>query len=568
MSADDNKEAINKFFRGTQSCTDHEITGTFHISPIPKKSIPELKTGKIEIKITIPQGFPEAPPDAFIASEDLWIFPHTRMDNGRICPPSYARWSREKSLKAYLEYLNGWLSKVAENILELPTDYYELPQFPTDRKESPGYFIFTENNPASWLKSEKAKLGLFFYTVNKLVLKIESFDTKSGQSNDVCSGVYIWLPKGPIVKYKRPPIYFRELNQVLNNNDISISNIIDEVYSKRPNSSYAIIGFPVKDKNKDTPTDIHWQGFIFEIKEFYKIWRKVRGKNNKYKDSQKGKEKFIESINNQKILYVRSENCSSAYLYSRSSGVTNIRESVIFGCGAIGSHIAFQLARSGCNNLYLCDNDIVEPGNICRHIIDFESIGKSKAEELCNKLKKINPWGEYRGFHLNILSLGLESEQLKDFLSLDLWVDAGLPAEVSSYLSYMAAQHKKRMVSVYITQKAKFLIISSSGPSYNPSIEKIEAKMKQLISKSVSSDLKECLTMLENPSKDIGIRPNIGCYMLTFEAKGSNISSVAAITYDVIDAICKYRYKRGKILIYKFNDDTYLYEEILNEEIQ
>ena len=59
-------------------------------------------------------------------------------------------------------------------------------------------------------------------------------------------------------------------------------------------------------------------------------------------------------------------------IFSRNSGIleTNImqeKRAIILGCGSVGSLVALELARSGVSHFLLCDADIVEYHNICRH---------------------------------------------------------------------------------------------------------------------------------------------------------------------------------------------------------
>jgi len=63
----------------------------------------------------------------------------------------------------------------------------------------------------------------------------------------------------------------------------------------------------------------------------------------------------------------------------------------IIGCGAIGSHVAEQLARYGLTKITLYDFDIVEAHNIANQLYTQEDIGKTKVRALADYLVKINP---------------------------------------------------------------------------------------------------------------------------------------------------------------------------------
>ena len=69
----------------------------------------------------------------------------------------------------------------------------------------------------------------------------------------------------------------------------------------------------------------------------------------------------------------------------------------VFGLGGVGSWCAEALCRSGVGKLTLIDEDTVGKSNINRQLIALEStVGKSKAEVLAERLRDINPDGDFR----------------------------------------------------------------------------------------------------------------------------------------------------------------------------
>ena len=64
---------------------------------------------------------------------------------------------------------------------------------------------------------------------------------------------------------------------------------------------------------------------------------------------------------------------------------------VIIGCGALGTTIANNLARSGIGHIRIVDRDLVELNNLQRqNLFDEEDIGFPKASKAAKKLRKIN----------------------------------------------------------------------------------------------------------------------------------------------------------------------------------
>ncbi len=63
----------------------------------------------------------------------------------------------------------------------------------------------------------------------------------------------------------------------------------------------------------------------------------------------------------------------------------------IWGCGALGSHIAEYLVRAGVKKLILRDKGKVVPGLLCRQAFTKADLGYYKIERLADRLKAINP---------------------------------------------------------------------------------------------------------------------------------------------------------------------------------
>ena len=83
-------------------------------------------------------------------------------------------------------------------------------------------------------------------------------------------------------------------------------------------------------------------------------------------------------------------------IFSRNKGILETdamkeKRVVVLGCGSVGSLVAMELARAGVERFLLCDADIVEYHNICRHQCGIEDVGDLKINALQRKLLNINP---------------------------------------------------------------------------------------------------------------------------------------------------------------------------------
>lgn len=114
----------------------------------------------------------------------------------------------------------------------------------------------------------------------------------------------------------------------------------------------------------------------------------------------------------------------------------------IIGCGAIGSHVAEQLTRLGCDNIHLWDFDKVESKNITNQMFLESDIGKLKTDAVEQMMKSIN-------CRINVVKHGgIEAPYIVNgyiFLCVD---NIGLRREIvkaNMYNPYAIAFHDFRM---------------------------------------------------------------------------------------------------------------------------
>ena len=198
----------------------------------------------------------------------------------------------------------------------------------------------------------------------------------------------------------------------------------------------------------------------------------------------------------------------------------------LVGLGALGSIVAESLARSGVTVLGLWDNDIVEPGNICRSTYQLPDLGKSKVDALKKKILSINPfikakeikdngyWHQhdnvnvftYEGgsFYGNI-NYSNQEDSIKQIKDYDLIIDCTGSNELLHFISY--AIPETDVVSLCITNHSSNLLCISSKDG-NP----FELR-------------KAYLSRIEQDTKNFYLEGS-GCYSPTFLATNSDIASL------------------------------------------
>jgi len=109
-------------------------------------------------------------------------------------------------------------------------------------------------------------------------------------------------------------------------------------------------------------------------------------------------------------------------LFSRNSGLLESalmlkKCAVMIGSGSVGSFIAMELARSGVGKFVLCDTDILEIHNICRHQCGFDDLGRYKVDAVRDKILNINPKAEVIVFKKVIQRVPMD--ELLPYLGVD-----------------------------------------------------------------------------------------------------------------------------------------------------
>ena len=92
----------------------------------------------------------------------------------------------------------------------------------------------------------------------------------------------------------------------------------------------------------------------------------------------------------------------------------------IWGCGAIGTHVAESVVRAGATRIELVDNRWVGPGLLVRQGFEDSDIGVGKAKALAARLKRIDPDLETEALSDNLIQRIGEADPLPD---VDIVID-------------------------------------------------------------------------------------------------------------------------------------------------
>ena len=92
----------------------------------------------------------------------------------------------------------------------------------------------------------------------------------------------------------------------------------------------------------------------------------------------------------------------------------------IWGCGAIGTHVAESVARAGVAQIQLVDSGLVNPGILVRQGFEDADIGRLKVEALADRLRRIDPDIEIQALAVDLIHRIGETNPIPD---VDLVID-------------------------------------------------------------------------------------------------------------------------------------------------
>lgn len=154
----------------------------------------------------------------------------------------------------------------------------------------------------------------------------------------------------------------------------------------------------------------------------------------------------------------------------------------IVGIGSVGSKIAETLVRSGVRHVALVDGDVMLPGNIERHSLDWRDVGMHKVEALKRRLLQISPacvidthavnldWQRPAHRHANTVA---------NIAGRSLIIDATGDVPTSLLLGAIAAANSRPFLSVEVYEGGLGCHITRSLPGTDPPFADLRAKYVQ-----------------------------------------------------------------------------------------
>lgn len=268
-----------------------------------------------------------------------------------------------------------------------------------------------------------------------------------------------WLWPKPVVLHPwQAPTNWGELRKAGKLMGINVDNCLQNMnkalHGKEATELY--IGYPIPKKYGEPFSEIHWQAIMMP-----KMLPRTEGSNKPphgfrtFARWQWWLERTRLLSDYEQLNYLETVNWHPDRLQARGRLLRSLRDAkvILIGCGALGSIVAELLVRGGLREILFIDPQILEAGNLVRHTLAGQDIGKWKAEALAKRLSSSAPFTNIRfntsrfpTEHYEVISL------IEDY---DVVVDCTADDEVIHCLSLGFWEMEKLFISSSVGYKAR-----------------------------------------------------------------------------------------------------------------
>lgn len=210
----------------------------------------------------------------------------------------------------------------------------------------------------------------------------------------------------------------------------------------------------------------------------------------------------------------------------------------VWGCGALGSHVAEHLARSGVASMVLRDVSSVGPGILVRQNFEDEDIGHNKASALANRIRRISPSPDVTTITANLIDDPGEAWDDEADVVLDLTASPAV-GERMEFLRRQFPKPSTTLVAMTVGHDAKHGLVATSPPNASGGPMDCRRKAK------IAASRKPALRDFANEFWPLELRadmfqPEPGCSDPTFRGSDAEVAALAAtmllVASNAIDA--------------------------------
>lgn len=213
----------------------------------------------------------------------------------------------------------------------------------------------------------------------------------------------------------------------------------------------------------------------------------------------------------------------------------------IWGCGAIGTHVAESVVRAGAARVELIDNGSVAPGLLIRQGFEDADIGRWKTDALADRLRRIEPSLEIATLSVDLIQRIGETNPISD---ADLIIDCTASSTIRMKLEQILCEVQERppIVSMCINRDASSAMATLSTTRHSGGPMDLIRRLKlETCRRPRLSNLREAFW----PTVQVGesFQPEPGCSEPTFVGSDADLAGLSA---RMLNAVARALSKRNE----------------------
>lgn len=172
--------------------------------------------------------------------------------------------------------------------------------------------------------------------------------------------------------------------------------------------------------------------------------------------------------------------------------VLRAKKVAIVGLGSVGSKIAESLGRAGVQEFYLVDHDVLLPGNLARHSLDWRNVSEHKVNGVGSKLKLIVPDARVTTSRLKLSgqeASGSVAGVLRTIAGCDVVIDATASPSTFNCLSSVVSQGNRPFVWMEVFPGGLGGMVARWRPQIDPIPSAMRAKYHRFLQEQPRHEL-------------------------------------------------------------------------------
>ena len=458
-------------------------------------------------------------------------------------------------LKWHVSRAKEWLKAASSQSLVSNAELFELPDFNTSNMNSSIVFCESHETYEFW-KPYIGKTGTFELTSlcelpnrllitsfkdhlgNKIYEPPWSYHTRDRFIGGAVSGAWALFAKPLVIPPWQAPMDWGELMHALSLQQADYRRFMLRISTPLRDGCehFVCLGFPIPKQIGEDPIQIHWQSLHLPILSS--------------KDNHAGFQTTNRSLlrrdlarifrRHSRIAWHKTENWHADEILNRGRLNPCLTKSkvLIVGVGALGSTIAEMLVRAGITCIGLIDNDKLKVGNLVRHTLTINDIGKAKVTSLIERLSNLSPFANISGIEQKLQELN--TNNIEAIQGVDVVIDCTGDDDVLHYLRAIPWTNHPTFLSVSIGLDARRLYLLVSRRNKFP-----VSFLQRHVSKWLNKDIEE----YHGP--ELPRSGGVGCWHPAFPAKGDEIWLCASTTLRYFDEYTQTQGSYSKLAVFE-----------------